>query len=80
MIIQIAGVKNKKEAELLINVGVTHIGFPLRLPVNKEDVDDREARDIIKIIPNNVHKVLITYLSMAKDIVELSNYLGTDIV
>jgi phosphoribosylanthranilate isomerase len=80
VIIQIAGVKNKKEAELLINVGVTHIGFPLRLPVNKEDVDDREARDIIKIIPNNVHKVLITYLSMAKDIVELSNYLGTDIV
>lgn len=80
MIIQIAGVKNKAEAEMLANAGVTHIGFPLRLPVNKEDVDDREARDIIKTIPGNVHKVLITYLSTAKDIVELSNYLGTDIV
>lgn len=80
MIIQIAGVRNKTEAEMLVNAGVTHIGFPLRLPVNKEDLTDQEARNIINTLPKNVHKVLITYLRTAKEIVDLSNYLGTNIV
>jgi phosphoribosylanthranilate isomerase len=80
MIIQIAGIRNKAEADMLVNAGVTHIGFPLRLPVNKEDLSDQEVRNIISNLPRNVHKVLITYLRIAKEIVDLVSYLGTDIV
>ncbi len=80
MIIQVAGVRNKAEADMLVKAGVTHIGFPLRLAVHKQDLFDQEAREIIKTLPEEIHKVLITYLSTAKDIVALSNYLGADIV
>ena len=33
--IQIAGVIDQTEAQLLINCGITCLGFPLRLPVHK---------------------------------------------
>ncbi len=36
--IQVAGVIDRREADLIINSGVNYLGFPLRLPVNKEDL------------------------------------------
>ncbi len=78
--IQIAGVKNAKEAEMLIESGVKFIGFPLRLTVNAEDTTEEEAKEIITKIKDKASPVLITYLSEANEIKDFSEYLGIKIV
>ncbi len=79
-IIQIAGVKNLDEAEMLISKGVEYIGFPLRLTVNAEDTSEKDAKTIIAEIKGKSNPVLITYLSQADEIAEFCNYLDVDIV
>jgi len=78
--IQIAGVIDQQEADLLINCGVEFLGFPLRLPVNKEDLTEEQASNIIKNLDSPNKGLLITYLSQADEIKEFCDYLGTDIV
>ncbi|MEI6092818.1 MAG: phosphoribosylanthranilate isomerase [bacterium] len=80
MIVQIAGVRNKQELNIIINSGATSIGFPLRLPVHKEDTSEQDAKALIKQIPSNIYKVLITYMDSSKEIIELATYLGTDMI
>jgi len=79
-VIQVAGVIDRAEAMLLSECGVTHIGFPLRLPVHHEDVCDDEAASIIKAIAPPVKAVLITYLDTASRIIELADKLGVAVV
>lgn len=79
-IIQVAGIKDREEAELVVRCGVTHLGFPLRLPVHQEDLTDEEAAEIIAGIQSPVEAVLITYLTGAAEIVELTDRLNVRIV
>jgi phosphoribosylanthranilate isomerase len=79
-LIQVAGIIDLEEAELLINAGVDYLGFPLRLPVNKEDLSEEEAAKIIKTILPPAKGVLITYLDTAKEIVEFADKLGVKVV
>jgi phosphoribosylanthranilate isomerase len=79
-IIQIAGIRSHREAEMLVDKGVRYLGFPHRLSIHKEDIAEEETRAIISRLPHDVHNVLITYLDRAEDIVELATYLGTDTV
>lgn len=78
--IQIAGVIDKEEAERLIKCGVEYLGFPLRLPVNNEDLSDEAAAEIISQFTSSIHGVLITYLNKADEIKALSDKIGTGIV
>jgi phosphoribosylanthranilate isomerase len=78
--IQIAGVKTHEEAKVIYEAGATHIGFPLRLPVHKEDTTEEEARDIIKNLPDGIIPVLITYVNKAKEVSEFAKFLKTPIV
>jgi phosphoribosylanthranilate isomerase len=80
MFIQIAGIHDFEEAKMLVDSGVTHIGFPFRLPVHQEDISEQNAKIIIQSIPKRINSVLITYLDNANEIIELSNYLGTKMV
>lgn len=59
--LQVAGVHDAEEALMLADVGVTHIGIPLRLPVHKEDVTEAEAAGIFAALPQHVQGVVITY-------------------
>jgi phosphoribosylanthranilate isomerase len=79
-IIQIAGICDQAEADLLMEEGVDWLGFPLRLPVHKEDLTDDDAAQIIRTIRAPRRAVLITYLSRAAEIVELSGRLGLNTV
>jgi phosphoribosylanthranilate isomerase len=79
-VIQVAGVIDQADADLLCECGVTHIGFPLRLPVHHEDVSDDEAASIIKTMSPSVKAVLITYLDTTDGILELADTLGVDVV
>ncbi|VAX27753.1 Phosphoribosylanthranilate isomerase [hydrothermal vent metagenome] len=78
--IQIAGIIDKEEAEMLIKCGVEYLGFPLRLAVNKEDLSDETAAGIISLFRPSIHGVLITYLNKADEIKALSDKIGTKII
>lgn len=79
-LIQIAGVIDKEEAKLLMELGVDYLGFPLRLPVNKEDLTEDEAVEVIKTITSPHQSVLITYLNKADEIISFCDKLNVKIV
>ena len=79
-VIQIAGVRNLKEALMLCEEGVTQIGFPLRLDFHAEDTSEDEAKRIVRALPSEVSKALITYLTEPGEIVQLVAFLGVDTV
>ncbi|MHB8905709.1 MAG: phosphoribosylanthranilate isomerase [Melioribacteraceae bacterium] len=79
-LIQIAGVIDKDEAKMLMQLGVDYLGFPLRLPVNKEDLTEDEAAEVIKTIAHPHKVVLITYLNKADEIINFCDLLNVKIV
>jgi phosphoribosylanthranilate isomerase len=79
-IIQVAGVHDLKEAEMIIKAGATHVGFPLGLDVHKQDITDDQAAEIIQSLSNPSRAVLITYLDKAEDIVNMIIKLGCSTV
>jgi len=79
-IVQIAGVRDADEARRLCDLGVDWLGFPFRLDHHGEDLSEEEAREIIADLPASVTPVLITYLTEAEEILELSRFLGTRLV
>jgi phosphoribosylanthranilate isomerase len=78
--IQVAGVIDQVEAELLVKCGVRYLGFPLRLPVHREDLSEEAASLIIRSLEPAARGVLITYLNQASEIVEFRDLLGVSIV
>ena len=79
-LVQVAGVIDNTEAQLLQQCGVRYLGFPLRLPVHREDLTEEAAAAIIKSLAPPVFGVLITYLDKAKEIAGFSYALGARIV
>jgi phosphoribosylanthranilate isomerase len=78
--IQIAGVIDAAEAQMLQQCGVRYLGFPLRLTVHREDLTESEAAMIIKSLVSPVSGVLITYLDEANEIAAFCHALGARIV
>jgi phosphoribosylanthranilate isomerase len=79
-LIQIAGVIDAAEADMLQRCGVRYLGFPLRLPVHREDLTEKQAAAIIKSLAAPAFGVLITYLDRASEIAAFCDTLGTRIV
>ncbi len=75
--IQIAGVIDRSEADLLVSLGVNMLGFPQGLGDGREDLGVEEASDIIGSLPSSAVAVCITYLHMAEDISDLCQRLHT---
>ncbi len=75
--IQVAGIRNRAEAGMLVAAGVDWLGFPFHLDVHTEDSTEAAAAEIIAALPAHVRAVLITYLSEAADILDLMQRLGT---
>jgi len=78
--IQVAGVIDIVEADLLLECGVNYLGFPLRLPVNKEDLSEKEAAEIIKSLDPPNFGVVISYSSTAKEAIALCNKVNSKII
>src|ERR1044071_3202688 len=76
--IQIAGVKDLAEAQLLENLGVDFIGFPLRLGYHKPDTSEDMARTIITGM--KARAVLITYETSPRELSDFCRFLGVSIV
>jgi phosphoribosylanthranilate isomerase len=78
--IQIAGVQDWEEADLLVSCNVNYIGFPFRLDYHSEDIGEDEAAAIIQAFPPTTQAVLITYLKKAKELINLSRKLNIKII
>jgi phosphoribosylanthranilate isomerase len=79
-LIQIAGVIDAAEAQMLQQCGVRYLGFPLRLPVHREGLTETEAAMLIKGLAPAVFGVLITYLDEANEIAGFCHALSARIV
>jgi phosphoribosylanthranilate isomerase len=79
-LIQIAGVIDAAEAQMLQQCGIRYLGFPLRLPVHREDLTEEEAAAIITSLAPPLFGVLITYLHEASEIAAFCHALGARIV
>jgi phosphoribosylanthranilate isomerase len=79
-LIQIAGVIDAAEAQMLQQCGVRYLGFPLRLAVHREDLTESEASNLIRGLVPPVFGVLITYLCEASEITAFCHALGARIV
>ncbi|MDQ4021495.1 MAG: phosphoribosylanthranilate isomerase [Actinomycetota bacterium] len=75
-VIQVAGVIDAAEAVMLAECGVDWLGFPLRLAVNKEDLSEEQAAEIIAGIRPPQRGILITYEVEAGDISAFCRKLG----
>jgi phosphoribosylanthranilate isomerase len=75
-VIQVAGIRDRAEAMLLQECGIRYLGFPLRLPVNRADLTETEATDIIRSLQPPARGVLITYLNEAGAIAGFCRALG----
>jgi phosphoribosylanthranilate isomerase len=78
--VQIAGVKDLAEAQLLENLGVDFIGFPLRLGYHKPDTSEDMARTISLGMKAPRRAVLITYESSPRELSDFCRFLGVSIV
>ena len=75
-LIQIAGIKDQSEADLLVQCGIQYLGFPLHLPVHREDLTEDAASTIIRKLRPPYFGVLITYLDSAVEISKFCKALG----
>jgi phosphoribosylanthranilate isomerase len=75
-IIQVAGIRDLQEAMMLVECGVTDLGFPLKLDVHEEDIDEKAVAEVIGMLPRTVSAVVITYLNSADEIIGLCNRTG----
>ena len=64
-VVQIAGIIDQVEADMLVGAGVDMLGFPLRLPVNAVDLSEKVATVIANTCAGKVPSCLITYLDQA---------------
>jgi phosphoribosylanthranilate isomerase len=79
-VVQIAGVIDQAEADLLVDYGVDLVGFPFRLTVHREDLAEADAAAIVRRLPKTVGAVLITYLAKADQLLALARFLGVGVV
>ncbi|MCI0509070.1 phosphoribosylanthranilate isomerase [Chromohalobacter marismortui] len=79
-IIQVAGIIDAKEADMLINEGVDWLGFPLRLPSGRDDISESEATSILQSLPKPHRGVLISYMTEADEVSRFCDQLCLDAV
>ncbi|MGW2517704.1 phosphoribosylanthranilate isomerase [Streptomyces sp. NPDC001617] len=67
-LIQVAGIIDQAEADMIIEEGADWLGFALRLPAKNEDLSEADAAAIVKAIQPKNKGVIITYLTDADEI------------
>lgn len=79
-LIQVAGVFDLEEANMLARCGVHVVGIPLRLPVNTPDLSEEQAKELIRRLPEMLTPVLITYETDAQRLLDLIDFLNVPVL
>ena len=75
-LIQVAGIIDQAEADMILEEGADWLGFALRLPAKNEDISERDAAAIVRRIQPEHRGVIITYLTDAEQIKEFCAEMG----
>lgn len=75
-VVQVAGIIDAAEADMIIKEGADWIGSALRLPSGKDDISEQDAAAIFKALPEPHAGVLISYLTDAEQISDFCHDLG----
>jgi phosphoribosylanthranilate isomerase len=75
-LIQVAGIIDQAEADMIIEEGADWLGFALRLPAKNEDLSEKDAAAIVKAIQPEHKGVIITYLTDADEIRDFCAEMG----
>ncbi|GAA2965953.1 phosphoribosylanthranilate isomerase [Actinokineospora diospyrosa] len=79
-LIQVAGIIDQAEADMIIEEGADWLGFALRLPAKNEDLSEADAAAIVKKIQPAHKGVIITYLTDADEIKAFCAEMGVDAI
>jgi phosphoribosylanthranilate isomerase len=79
-LIQVAGIIDQAEADMIIEEGADWLGFALRLPAKNEDLSEAEAAAIVDVIQPKNKGVIITYLTDADEVKEFCAQIGVDAI
>ncbi len=81
MNIQMAGIRNVKDALMCTDCGVNIIGLLVGQTHNSDDFITKElAKEIKQALPNTVKTTLITHLEDAKEIINIAKFIGVDYI
>ena len=81
MHIQMAGIRNIKDALMCVECGVDIIGLLVGQTHTSDDFITKElAREIKEAMPKDVKTTLITHLEVAKDIIEIAKFIDVDYI
>lgn len=81
MNIQMAGIRNVKDALMCVECGVNIIGLLVGQVHTSDDFITKElAREIKLALPKNIKTTLITHLEVAKDIIEIAKFIDVDYI
>ncbi|MFL6126441.1 phosphoribosylanthranilate isomerase [Actinophytocola sp.] len=75
-LIQVAGIIDQAEADMICDEGADWLGFALRLPAKNEDLSEADAASIIASFQPPRRGVVITYLTEAEEIKAFCAQLG----
>lgn len=75
-LVQVAGIIDQAEADMILQEGADWLGFALRLPAKNEDLSEEDAAAIVKRIQPAHQGVVITYLDDAEEIKAFCAELG----
>lgn len=75
-VIQVAGIQDIQECQMLVDLGARWLGFPLRLAVHREELTEEEAARLIASLPHFVTPILITYEHRWSEVHDLCRFLG----
>jgi phosphoribosylanthranilate isomerase len=75
-LVQVAGIIDAAEADMIIGEGADWLGFALRLPSGKDDIAEQDAAAIIKGLEAPHAGVLISYLTDAEEVSAFCHELG----
>jgi phosphoribosylanthranilate isomerase len=79
-LVQVAGIIDRAEADLLLSEGVDWLGLPLRLPKHNEDISEADAAAVVAAVPAPHRCVVITYLDRAEEITAFCAQIGVTII
>ncbi|MBQ7308104.1 MAG: phosphoribosylanthranilate isomerase [Clostridia bacterium] len=81
MIVQIAGIKNTKEALECVDCGVDAIGLLVgRMHESNDFISEEKAKEIIDNLPAFVFSVMITHLEDGDEIVRIAKYINCNTI
>lgn len=81
MNIQMAGIRNEKDALMCVECGVNIIGLLVGQRHTSDDFISKElAKKIKDALPRNIKTTLITHLENAKQIIEIAEFIDVDYI